>query len=199
MPLTMATPLVLTDPGFLFLAPLASTLPTMAALASTYDLDTWPAAWKPAGATEDGSEFTYEMTVEPITVAELFNAVMYAPTGVSTSLSFVMNDYTLHNLAKSMNAPSSNVTTVSGAGVTLSSKLSPPTPTQIIRRMVGWESLDHTLRMIGTQTLQGGTMTTSFKRAPEKAGIATTWNFEQPAAGDAFNFYAAGVGRLGTA
>lgn len=198
MPLTMATPLILTDPGFLFTAPLASTLPTMAAAGSTYDADAWPAAWKPWGATEDGSEFNYEMKVEPITAAELFNAIQYAPTEVSTSLSFVSIDYTLHNLARSMNAPSSNVTTVSGTGATLSSKLAPPTPSQIIRRMVGWESLDHTLRMIGTQTLQGGSMTTSFKRAPDKAGIAMTWNFEQPLTGDAFDFYGAGTGRLGT-
>lgn len=197
MSLTMATPLVLVDPGFLFTANLASALPTMAAAGSTYDADTWPVAWRPWGATEDGSEFSYEMKVEPITAAELFNAIQYAPTEVSTSLSFVSVDYTLFNLARSMNAPTANITTVSGTGATLSSKLSPPTPSQITRRMVGWESLDHTLRLVGTQCLQGGTMTTSFKRAPNKAGIAMTWNFEQPAAGDPFNFYAAGVGRLG--
>lgn len=197
MPLTMATPLVLTDPGFLFVADLASTLPTMAALASTYDLDTWPAAWKPWGATEDGSQFNYEMKVEPITVAELFNAISYSPTEVSTSLSFAAADFTLLNMAKSMNAPATNVTTVSGATVTLSSKLSPPTPSQIKRRMIGWESLDHTLRMIGYQCLQGGAIQANFKKSPDKATIAMTWNFEQPTSGDAFNFWAAGVGRLG--
>jgi hypothetical protein len=197
MSLTMATPLILTDPGFLFLAPLASTLPTMAAAGSTYDADTWPVAWKAVGATEDGSEFNYEMKVEPITAAELFNAIQFAPTEVSTSLSFTMLDYTLHNLRRSMNAPTSNVTTVSGTGATLSSKLSPPTPSQIVRCMVGWESLDHTLRLVGTQCIQGGSMTTAFKRSPDKAGIAVTWNFEQPASGDAFNFYGSGVSRLG--
>jgi hypothetical protein len=197
MPLSMATPLVLTDPGFLFVADLASTLPTMAALASTYDADTWPVAWKPWGATEDGSQFNYEMKVEPITVAELFNAVAYSPTEVSASISFASVDFTLMNLAKSMNAPTTNVTTVSGAAATLSSKLAPPTPSQIKRRMIGWESLDHTLRLIGTQCLQGGAVQASFKRAPDKAAIAMTWNFEQPTVGDSFNFYAAGVGRLG--
>lgn len=198
MPLTMATPLVLTDPGFLFLAPLASTLPTMVAAGSSYDADEWPAAWKPVGATEEGSEFAYEMNVEPITVAELFNAISYTPTEVTTSLSFAMADYTLHNLAKAMNAPSSNVTTVSGAAATLSSKLAPPTPSQIIRRMVGWESLDHTLRLIGYQCLSSGAISSSFQRA-SKATIASTWNFETPSAGNAFEFYAAGTGRLGTA
>jgi hypothetical protein len=197
MPLSMATPLILTDPGFLFTADLASTLPTMAALASSYDADTWPVAWKAVGATEDGSQFSYEMTVEPITVAELFNAVAYSPTGVTASIGFAMADFTLHNLARAMNAPASNITTVSGATTTLSSKLAPPTPSQIKRRMIGWESLDHTLRLIGTQCLQGGTIQASMQRAPSKAAIATTWNFEQPAAGDAFNFYAAGTGRLG--
>lgn len=197
MPLTMATPLILTYPGFLFVADLASTLPTMAALASTYDADTWPVAWRPWGATEDGSQFNYEMKVEPITVAELFNAVAYSPTEVSTSISFASVDWTLMNFARAMNAPTSNVTTVSGAGVTLSSKLAPPTPSQIRRRMIGWESLDHTLRMVGYQCLQGGAIQASFKKAPDKAAIAMTWNFEQPATGNAFDFWAAGTGRLG--
>jgi hypothetical protein len=197
MSLSMATPLVLTDPGFLFTADLASSLPPMVAAGSSYDADVWPVAWKSVGATEDGSQFTYEMKVEPITVAELFSAISYAPTEVNISLAFTFNDFTLQNIARSMNAPSTNVTTVSGATVTLSSKLAPPTPSTIKRRMVGWESLDHTLRLIGYQSLQGGAMQASFKRAPDKAGLATTWNFEQPATGDAFNFWAAGVGRLG--
>jgi hypothetical protein len=198
MSLTMATPLTLTDPGFLFIAPLASTLPTMAAAGSTYDADTWPVAWVAVGATEDGSEFNYEMKVEPITVAELFYAVQYAPTEVATSISFAMADFTLHKLRRALNAPTSNVTTVSGTGATLSSKLAPPTPSQIVRQMIGWESLDHTLRLIGTQCLNGGTMSTKFKKSPDNASISTTWNFEQPSTGDAFDFYAAGVGRLGS-
>jgi hypothetical protein len=197
MPLSTATPLILTDPGFLFYADLASTLPTMASLASTYDADTWPVAWKSIGATEDGSEFSYEMNVEKITVAELFNAVSYVPTETTISIGFTMVDYTLQRLALAMNAPTTNVTTVSGAAATLSSKLSPPTPTQIKRRMIGWESLDHTLRFVAVQCLNGGTISSTFKKAPETAGISTTWNVEQPAAGDAFNFYSAGVARLG--
>lgn len=197
MPLSTATPMILTDPGFLFYADLASALPTMAGLASSYDADTWPVAWKSIGATEDGSEFNYEMNVEKISVAELFNAVSYAPTEVNISIGFTMVDYTLNKLALAMNAPATNVTTVSGATTTLSSKLSPPTPSQIKRRMIGWESLDHTLRFVAYQCLNGGTVSSSFKKAPDKAGIATTWNVEQPAAGDPFNFWAAGVGRLG--
>lgn len=197
MPLSTATPMVLTDPGFLFIANLASTLPPMAALASTYDADVWPVAWVPVGATEDGSQFSYEMTIEPITVAELFNPISYAPTGVATSISFAMADFTLHKLRRAMNASTGSVTTASGTGATLSSKLSPPGPTAIVRQMIGWESLDHTLRMIGYQALNGGAMEISWKRAPDKATIATTWNFEQPLSGDSFNFWAAGTGRLG--
>lgn len=198
MPLSTATPLILTDPGFLFIADLASTLPPMVAAGSSYDADVWPVAWRAVGATEDGSEFNYEMSVEAIEVAELFNAVAYSPTGVTASIGFAMVDYTLQNLARAMNAPSTNVTTASGTAATLSSKLAPPTPSQIKRRMIGWESLDHTLRFVAYQCLQGGSISSSFKKAPDKAAIATTWNIEQPAAGDSFNFWAAGTGRLGS-
>ena len=56
MPLgSVATPLILTDPGYLFTADLASTLPTMAAAGSSYAADAWPVALKAVGATEDPS------------------------------------------------------------------------------------------------------------------------------------------------
>ena len=198
MSLTMATPNILSDPGFLFYAPLASTLPTMAAAGSSYDADAWPVAWLPWGATDAGSDFNYEMKVEPITVAELFDPVKYAPTEVATSIGFALADYTLGNLARAMNAPAGNVTTVSGTGATLSSKLSPPQPSQIVRRMIGWESLDHTVRLIGYQCLAAGQIQAQAKKAPEKSTIAVTFNFERPASGDSFNIWAAGVARLGT-
>jgi hypothetical protein len=197
MPLSQATPLLLKEPGFLFLAPLASTEPTMAALASTYDADTWPVAWIPCGPTQEGSVFSNSQNIEPIRVAELFDAVAYSVTEMTTTLAFAMTNYTLHNLRRAMNAPTSAVSTVSGATTTLSSKLEPPEPEAIIRCMVGWESLDHTLRLVGRQAINGGEMQSTFGRGTA-AGIATVWNFERPAAAKAFTWYGAGVARLGS-
>lgn len=197
MPLSQATPLLLREPGFLFLAPLATAEPTMAALASSYDADTWAAGWVPCGPTQEGSTFSNTQNIEPIRVAELFDAVAYSVTELTTTLAFAMTNYTLHNLRRAMNAPTGAISTVSGATTTLSSKLDPPDPDTILRCMVGWESLDHTMRMIGRQVINGGEMQSSFGKGTA-AGIATVWNFERPAATKAFSFWAAGVGRLGS-
>lgn len=196
MPLSQATPLLLREPGFLFHAPLATAEPTHAAAGSTYDADPWPVAWIPIGPTQEGSAFSHTMNVEPIRVAELFEAVAYSVTEVATTLAFVMTNYTLHNMRRAMNAPSSAISTVSGTGATLSSKLEAPDPQDIVRSMIGWESLDHTLRLVGRQCLNGGEIQSQYGRGGA-AGIATVWNFERPASGKAFAFYGAGVDRLG--
>ena len=197
MPLSQATPLLLREPGFLFHALLASTEPLHTAAGSTYDADPWPAAWIPLGPTQEGSVFSNSQNVEPIRVAELFEAVAYSVTEVTTTLAFALTNYTLHNLRRAMNAPGSLVTTVSGTAATLSSKLEPPDPQEIVRCMIGWESLDHTLRLVGRQCINGGELQSTYGRA-SAAGIATVWNFERPASGKAFAFYGAGVDRLGS-
>lgn len=196
MPLSQATPLLLREPGFLFHAPLATAEPTHVAAGSTYDADTWPVAWIPLGPTQEGSVFSNAQNVEPIRVAELFEAVAYSVTDVTTTLAFAMTNYTLHNLRRAMNAPTGAVSTVSGTAATLSSKLEPPDPESIVRCMIGWESLDHTLRLVGRQCINGGELSSSFGRGTA-AGIATVWNFERPAASKPFAFYGAGTARLG--
>jgi hypothetical protein len=197
MSLSTATPLILTDPGFIFTAILASTEPAHVAAASTYDADVWPVAWVNMGATEDGSKFSYKSNVEAISVAEFFDPIRWSTTSREGSFSFNLANYTLHNLRRALNAGTGAVTTVSGTGVTLSSALTPPAPGSELRTMVGWESLDHTLRFIAYQCINGGTIESAYKKAPAFATIPFELNFEVPASGIPFKFYGAGTGRLG--
>ena len=152
MPVTLAQPTILKDPGYLLWAPLLSAEPTNTVVGSVFT-DSWPAAWKVLGATEDGSEFTYESKVEAITVAEFFDAIQWATTERSGSFAFNLASYTLTNLSRAMNG--GTLATVSGAGTTLLSSYVPPSPGQETRAMIGWESLDATLRVIAYQTIQG--------------------------------------------
>lgn len=195
MPLSYATPLILTDPGFLFWAPLLSTEPTHAALASTYDLDTWPVAWIPLGATEDGSKVAYDTKVEPIRVAEFFDPIRYSTVERSGSISFMLTNWTLNTVKRVFNG--GTLATVSGTGATLSSSYIMPTPGVEIRAMIGWESLDHTVRIIMYQCLNSGTVEQAFQRAPAKAMLPCTFQFEVPTAGQPIKYYAAGTARLG--
>lgn len=199
---TTATPLLMTDPGFLFAAPLGTALPAAGVggtVAGSVFTDAWPVAWVNLGATEDGSEFSFSTTVEPIKVAEIFNPVQYSVTDQATSMSFTLASWTATNLRRAFNVGAGNLTTVSGAGATLLSKLTPPAPSQIIRSMIGWESLDATTRLFGYQVINGGEIKTAFKRAPDNATIPFQLNFEVPVSPTVpFDVFIAGVGRLGS-
>lgn len=188
---TTATPNILTDPGYLLWAPLASTAPTGTVIGSVFT-DAWDAAWINLGATEDGSEFAYSSTVEAVRVAELFDPVRIVTTERAGRIAFNLADYTAANLKKAFNG---GTLTTTGTTTTTKNVFTPPTPGNEVRCMIGWESLDHTVRIVGHQTLQGGEVTMAFKKAPSIAVIPTTFNFEVPTSGVPFTIYTAGASR----
>lgn len=189
---TTATPNVLTDPGYLFWAPLLTALPANTVVGSKFT-DAWPGAWLSFGATEDGSEFSYETKVEAITVAEFFDPIKYSTTERSGSFAFNLADYTLANYKRAMNG--GTLTVVSGTGTTQLNRYIPPAPGAEIRAMIGWESLDSTVRIIVHQTLQGGAVKSAFKKAPAFATIPCEFMFEVPTSGNPFEKFTAGTAR----
>lgn len=200
---TTATPLILTDPGYIFMAPAGTALPAAGVggtVAASKFTDAWPAAWINIGATEDGSEFSFSSNVEAIRVAEIFNPITYAVTEQATSFAFSAADYTGHNLRRAWNVGAGNLTTVSGTTATTLSRLRPPAPAEIVRQMVGWEALDGTLRMFGYQVINGGEVSSAFRRAPDKALIPFQLNYEVPTSPPVpFDFFIAGTARVGVA
>lgn len=186
-----AVPNILQDPGYLLWAPLGSTVPTGTVIGSEFT-DAWDAAWVNLGATEDGSEFGYSSTVEAIRVAELFDPIRFATTERSGRISFSLADYTAANLKKAFNG---GTLTITGSTTTTKSVYTPPAPGSEVRAMIGWESLDNTVRIICHQTLQGGEVAMAFKQAPSKAVIPCTFNFEVPTAGVPFTIMTAGASR----
>jgi len=181
------TPNILTDPGFLFIAPLLSVLPTNTVVASVFT-DTWPAAWLPLGATKDGSEFAYSSNVEPIEAAEFFDPIKYVTVSRAGKLAFNLLDWTLKNYRRALNAGIGPLTPTSGTGPTALYDFEPPDPGTEVRAMIGWESLDNTTRLILRQTIQGGEITSAFKKAPEVAVIPCTFNMEVPVGAKPFKF-----------
>lgn len=194
MPST-ATPNILTDPGYLFIAPLASTLPTNTAAGSVFT-DSWPAAWLSLGATEEGSTFAYSTTVEAVRVAEFFDPISYRTTERGGSIAFNLADFTLSNYRRALNGGTAALAATSGAGATALGTLEPPEPGDEVRCMIGWESLDSTLRLVCYQTIQGGEISSAFQRAPSKALIPCTFQLEVPTAGKPWTMWSAGEDRL---
>ena len=194
MPST-AVPNILTEPGYLLIAPLGSTIPTNTVVGGVFT-DAWDAAWLDLGATEDGSQFDYTLDVEPCEVAEFLDPIEFFTTGRSGTIAFNLADFTLSNYNRALNGGVAALTATSGTGDTTLGTLEPPTPGSEVRAMIGWESLDSTMRLICHQTLQGGTISSAFKRAPDKALIPCTFNLEVPSGGQPFTMYSAGADRL---
>lgn len=193
-PAAVTTPTILTDPGYLFVAPLGTAVPTNTVAGSVFT-DAWAAAWIPLGATEEGSEFSYSTDVEPIEVAEFFDPIAYRTTSREGSIAFNLASYTLSNYRRAVNGGVAALTATSGTGATSLFTLEPPTPGTEVRSMIGWESLDNTLRLICHQTIQGGEISSAFRKAPDLAVIPCTFNLEVPAGGKPWTMYAAGTSR----
>ena len=178
----VARPTILTDPGVLYIAPLASTLPAMTVVGGVFT-DPWPAAWLQLGATEDGSQFSYQVNTQPILVAEFFDPIAYKTTDRSGSFAFSLASWGLSNYNRALNGGVAALTPVSGTGTTALYELTPPAPGNEARAMIGWESLDGSLRLVCKQTLQSGQVQSSFKKAPANAAIPCSFVFEIPADG----------------
>lgn len=196
MPST-AVPTILTDPGYLFIAPLLTSVPTNTVAGSVFT-DSWSASWISLGATEEGSQFTYSTTVEPISVAEFFDPITWRTTERAGSIAFNLASWTLSNYRRAVNGGTAALTATSGSGATSLGTLEPVTPGSEVRAMIGWESLDATTRLICHQTIQGGEVEAAFAKAPALATIPCTFQMEVPTAGKPWTLYSAGTARLGT-
>jgi len=196
MPGATAVPTLLTDPGYLYIAPLLTAAPTNTVVGSVFT-DAWPAAYLSLGATKEGSVFNYGSTVEAMSVAEFFDPIKYATTERAGNIAFALANVTLHNMKRAMNGGVGTIAPVSGTGATTLGLFEPVAPGAEIRVMIGWESFDNTTRILMRQTIQGGEVSMEFQKAPAFAGIPTTFNFEVPPTGAVFSIWSAGVARFG--
>lgn len=187
-----ATPTLLTDPGFLFWAPLGSSAPTNTVTGSAFT-DSWPVAWINLGATEAGNTIGYQLQVQPRSAAEFLDPIQQATVSRDGSIAFNLINWTLTNVKKVMNGGS--LTVVSGTGATQLNTYTPPTPGAEVRCMIGWESLDATVRFIAYQTINATQINVANAKAPAFATLPTQFHFEVPSSGIPFQFWSAGTTR----
>jgi hypothetical protein len=192
MPGTTATPTVLTDPGYLFWAPVSTAIPTNTVAGSVFT-DSWTGGWVSLGATADGSQFEYDLAVNDISVAEFLDPIKWVTTGRTATMAFSLASYTMTNLSKALNG--GTVSVVSGSGATQLNRLRPPVPGSEVRCMIGWESLDNTTRIVIYQAISSGKVSMAFKKAPSFTVIPCSFNLEAPASGIPFDVYTAGTAR----
>lgn len=189
--ITLATPALLTDPGFLFWAPVASTVPTNTVVGSVFT-DSWPVAWIPLGMTESGTEIDLSVTTSPINAAESFDPIGYRTTGREGTVTFMLKSFTATNLARASNGAA---LTVTGSTTTTLTQIDPPVPGTETRCMIGYESLDGTFRFVAYQVFNDGGTKLSMDRAPANTNIPWSAKLEKPAAGNPWRAWTAGAAR----
>jgi hypothetical protein len=178
-------------PGFLYWAPLLSTVPTNTVAGSKFT-DTWPGAWLLFGATADGTEFSYKPATDDVEVAEYYDPVAVVSTGREISIVFDLAQVHATNLKRALNG---GTTTPTGAGATLLTQYDPPEVGAEVRAMIGWESQDSTERLILFQTFQIGDVKMSRKKGAANATIPVEYRAEKPSGLPPFRQWFAGVAR----
>ena len=196
MPAPTSVPVnILTDPGYLWLAPLGTAEPTTVVTASKFS-DALPAAWIPLGATTEGSTFSYSTTVEAVRVAEYFDPIKYSTTERNGSIAFNLANYTLSNWKRALNGGVAALTSTGTSGTELTT-YEPPVAGSEVRSMLLWESTDSTVRILIRQGIQGGEISSAFQKAPSIAAIPCTFNMEIPSGGvQPFKMWGAGLTRV---
>ena len=189
---TIVKPTLLTDPGFLYTAPIGTTLPANTVIGSVFT-DTWSAPWVWLGVSTTGSVWHYNITTAAIDGAEILDSLAYRTTGRTATVDFALMSYTATNLALAWNGASKTVT---GTTTTTLTAVNPPLPGQETRMMVGWESLDGTVRKIAYQCINSGDIAETFAKAPAATSIPFTLNCEIPASPTVpFTTFTAGLAR----
>lgn len=176
-------------PGVLRWAPLGTAEPTNTITgtgATAKITGAWPAAWKEIGYTEDGSEFSYEISTDPVEVAQVLEPLFYRTTGRSGSVSFEMSENTVLNLVLAFNG---GTVTNPTPGATSLWTYEPPDPGNEVRVMLGFESEDRQERWVFRQVFQGGTVSVARRKGADKATVPVEFMIEKPATAKPFVVY----------
>jgi hypothetical protein len=156
-------------PGQLRIASLGSSEPV--------DLSTaWPEAWVPLGYTEEGSEFSYELSTEAIEVAEELDPVSTVTVGRNITVAFASAEPTVENLKTALNGG----TITTGTGIVT---FEPPDLGTEVRVMIGFETEDAKARYVWRQCFQTGTVSIQRRKGAAKATLPMEFTVEKPATG----------------
>lgn len=139
-----------------------------------------PSAWLPIGYTEDGTTLAFDLTNEPILVAEEFDPVRYVLSARSTKLSVKMAEITRFRIGLAFGVFNS---------LDSAASFEPPEPGAEVAVKLVWDS-DETAsaanrRWLFRQAKVNGTVEMQRNKAPNKALLPVEFNMEKPASGAA--------------
>lgn len=125
----------------------------------------------PIGFTDEGSSFTYEVSSEGITVAEVLAEIASKRTGTVSQVSFAMAEMTARNLNLALNG-----------GIVAPSSVEPVDVEDEKRIKLVWQA-DNGALWVFRRCYNIGTIEIANRKAPQKRLIAVQFKVELPAVG----------------
>ena len=179
---------LLKKPGSIYSAPGGTALPVPAVgTAAGIITSAWLAPWIPEGYTDDGFEFhPGQIQTDNVEVEELLDPASVEPTGRVIKCSYNLVQITPDTFARALNGAKITRTGAVDATTGVDSRLADLEPLPLgseVRRMIGWQSNDDTMRVVLKQCFQTGDPTFHPRKGANKATLGFDWTIEAPADG----------------
>lgn len=145
--------------------------------------------WFQLGITKGGSEFTYDLSQDPIQAAEYLDDIDQVTTGRVVTMKFELMRINATNVARALNRPTP-VTT--GAGSTLRTTVKAPALGGEQYCQIGWQSQDDTERIVMLNAFQIGSLTIARKKGADVGTLPVEFKGFPDSNGDPFIYDAAG-------
>jgi hypothetical protein len=186
---TIAKDALAKNPGTLFWAPPATSLPDYTVAASVFSVNAWT-GWFQLGITKEGHVFNVDVKNEPIQAAEYLDDIDQVDTGRVVTLKFELMRITATNLVRALNRPTAATT---GSGTTLRTTVKMPALGAGLYCMIGWQSQDDTERVVCESAYQIGSVSVARKKGADVATLALEYKCFPNASGDPFTYDSAGT------
>lgn len=187
--ITVPTEGLALGPGYLYYAPLGSTVPANTVSGGVFT-DTWPVAWKPIGITKEGHEFSVEPDTDNVEVAEYLDVLQYVSTGREIGMNFEIARVTASLMKIALNGGSILTT---GAGADQLNEYSPPEIGEEVRIMLGWEATSFKERLVIHKAFQQGETTTGRKKGADNATLPVEFRCERIQGTPPFQYWSIGT------
>lgn len=162
------------DPGTAF--------PDYTVASSVFSVNAWT-GWTQWGITKDGSEWTIDVSSDPIQAAEYLDDIDQVSTGRVVSVKFEIMNVTQALVVRALNRPTPATV---GSGTTKRTTVKMPGLGLEQYSMIGWQSTDDTERIVGPNCLQIGSMTVPRKKGADVASMSLEFKLFPDATGEPY-------------
>lgn len=188
---TVPKDMIAKGPGTLFYSDPGVAEPDATVAGNVFSVNTWT-GWSQWGITAAGSEWSIDVSSDPIQAAEYLDDLDQVMTGRVVSVKFELMRITAALAVRFLNRPTPSTT---GSGATKRTRVKMPALGAELPSQVGWQATDDQERIVGLNSLQIGSlvlprrkgadvakMPVEFKLFPDTNGEPFLWDFAGPRA-----------------